>query len=85
MLNKLETEATPNISFLGALDNTKTKEYIKSARAVITATKMYEGQPRLLSEAASFEFRRYTHHLAVWMNTFPKVIPINLNNLIMKI
>ena len=54
LLNKLETEATPNISFLGALDNTKTKEYIKSARAVITATKMYEGQPRLLSEAASF-------------------------------
>lgn len=54
LLNKLVTEAKPNISFLGALDNTKTKEYIKSARAVITATKMYEGQPRLLSEAASF-------------------------------
>ena len=54
LLNKLETETTSNISFLGALDNTKTKEYIKSARAVITATKMYEGQPRLLSEAASF-------------------------------
>ena len=29
-------------------------EIIKKSRAVITATKMFEGQPRLLSEATSF-------------------------------
>ena len=54
LLDKLKRNITQNIAFLGELDNTKTKEYIKSARAVITATKMYEGQPRLLSEASSF-------------------------------
>lgn len=43
-----------DINFLGELDNDVTKQLIKNARAVITATKMYEGQPRLLCEASSF-------------------------------
>lgn len=43
-----------NITFLGELSNEKTKEIIRHARAVITATKMYEGQPRLLCEASSY-------------------------------
>ena len=43
-----------NIKFLGEIDNEKVLETINGARAVITATKMYEGQPRLLSEASMY-------------------------------
>ena len=42
-----------NIEFLGFLENKKTIDLIKKARAVITATKMFEGQPRLISEASA--------------------------------
>ena len=42
-----------NIKFTGELSNEQTISEIKNARAVITATKMYEGQPRLLCEASS--------------------------------
>ena len=45
----------PNINFLGELDNDSTLKIIKNARGVITATKMYEGQPRLLCEASSMK------------------------------
>ncbi len=42
-----------NIEFTGELSNQETINQIKNARAVVTATKMYEGQPRLLCEASS--------------------------------
>ena len=42
-----------NIEFLGELENTLVLEQIKSARAVVTATKMHEGHSKLLSEASS--------------------------------
>ena len=45
----------PNINFLGELDNNSTMEVIRNSRGVITATKMYEGQPRLLCEASSMK------------------------------
>lgn len=41
-----------NIEFCGELDLEDTINEIKNARAVITATKMYEGQPRILTEAS---------------------------------
>ena len=42
-----------NISFYDEVDNDIVLEKkIKRSRAVMTATKMYEGQPRLLSEAS---------------------------------
>jgi len=43
-----------NIKFFGFLDNKKTLDHIREARAVVTATRMFEGQPRLLCEATSF-------------------------------
>ena len=46
--------SSDNIIFLGELNNNETKDYIRNSRAVITATKMYEGQPRLLCEASSY-------------------------------
>jgi glycosyltransferase involved in cell wall biosynthesis len=56
---ELENEITnkyssKKIEFLGFLENEKTKELIKNSRAVITATKMFEGQPRLISEASAY-------------------------------
>jgi glycosyltransferase involved in cell wall biosynthesis len=42
-----------NIKFLGFLPNEKVIEYISNSTAVVTATKLYEGQPRLLSEASA--------------------------------
>lgn len=56
---KLEGELITKYSdqktiFTGSLENSEVLEIIKKSRAVITATKMFEGQPRLLFEAASF-------------------------------
>jgi glycosyltransferase involved in cell wall biosynthesis len=42
-----------NLIFMGYLSNEDVLEYIKHAKAVVTATKLYEGQPRLLCEASS--------------------------------
>ena len=42
-----------NVTFLDELNNSETLKIISKARAVVTATRMYEGQPRLLSEALS--------------------------------
>lgn len=51
LINKYKSS---NIEFLGELSNQDTLLQIKQSSAVITATKMYEGQPRLLCEASSF-------------------------------
>jgi len=49
-----KTYSSKNIKFMGSLNHEEVLNYIKKSRAVITATKMYEGQPRLLCEASSF-------------------------------
>ena len=46
--------SSQKIEFLGFLENNKVIEVVKNSRAVVTATKMFEGQPRLISEASSF-------------------------------
>lgn len=58
-INKLEdiisnlNFSSYNIEFLGQLPNKEVLNLISKSKAVITATKMYEGQPRLLCEASS--------------------------------
>lgn len=49
----IEGHQKENIEFLGKLENNEAMKIIQNSRAVITATKMYEGQPRLLCEASS--------------------------------
>ena len=44
--------SSDKVKFYGALDNRKVLNYIKNAKAVVTATKMYEGQPNLLCESS---------------------------------
>ncbi|MDA9645442.1 glycosyltransferase family 4 protein [Candidatus Actinomarina] len=53
--NFLEKKYQKNIgiNFLGYLPNNQVLELISKAKAVVTATKLYEGQPRLLCEASS--------------------------------
>ena len=54
LFNKLNTKfETDEIKFLGQLSHIETLDYIKNAKAVITNTQTYEGQPRLLCEASS--------------------------------
>ena len=50
LVNKHRNE---KIEFLGNISNVEAVKEIKNSRAVLTATKMYEGQPRLLAEASS--------------------------------
>ena len=40
-----------NIEFLGELDNKQTVNIISKSKAIVTATKMLEGQPRIFCEA----------------------------------
>ncbi len=42
-----------NIELLGAKNNSQSKQLISNAKAVVTATKLLEGQPTLLCEASS--------------------------------
>ena len=42
-----------SVEFVDYLNNEEVKKLISKSKAVITATKMYEGQPRLLCEASS--------------------------------
>ena len=41
------------IEFLGLISNEEVKKIMQEAKAVITGTKLYEGQPMLLCEASS--------------------------------
>ena len=50
--NKYESK---EIIFTGYLSNKETLENIRNATCVVTANKLYEGQPNLLSEASLFK------------------------------
>ena len=44
-----------DIEFLGALENVKVLQLINDSNCVVTATKLFEGQPTLLCEASCLE------------------------------
>jgi len=48
-----ENFSNPNIEFLGYVPHKKLMRIMQNSRAVITVTKLLEGQPRLLCEASS--------------------------------
>lgn len=52
--NFIISKQNTNLEYAGVLNNKESQNLIKNSRAVITFTKMYEGQPRLLGEASSF-------------------------------
>lgn len=47
------TKSVKNIQVFGQLEHEKVLYYIKNSVGVVTATKMYEGQPRIFNEAAA--------------------------------
>lgn len=51
--NLKEKYKVENIEFLGGLENNETIKIISNSRAVVSATKLYEGQPTLLCEASA--------------------------------
>lgn len=61
-----------NIEFLGELENKHVLEMIKNSRAVVTATKMYEGHSRLLTEASSFGIPAIFPKFGSMIEFFPK-------------
>jgi len=66
-----------NIEFLGELSNEDTLKQIKESSVVITATKMYEGQPRLLCEASSFGVPSIYPSFGGMDEFFPKDYPFS--------
>ena len=54
LLNKIQQENLKfnNINFYGEIDNHSVLKVIRSTKAVITATRMFEGQPTILCEAS---------------------------------
>lgn len=61
-----------NIEFVGELSNTETKKLMSKARAVIFASKLFEGQPRVLLEAISFGIPTIYPKFAGMSEFFPK-------------
>ena len=53
--SKLRTKySSEKVKFYGLLSNSDTKKLIQNSNAVVTATKLFEGQPTILTEASVF-------------------------------
>lgn len=79
-----------NIKFLGQLDNKEVIKLIKNAKAVVTATTLFEGQPRLLCEASSLKTVSIYPSFGGMDEFFPKNYPFsfkqyNYDDLILKL
>ncbi len=72
--NKYQSQ---DVEFLGLVDNVKAIEYIINSRCVVTATKMYEGQPRLLTEASKFGVPSIYPNFGGMSEFFPPSYPLS--------
>ena len=78
LLDSLKSKYTnDNVEFLGEKSQEETLEIIKNSRAVITSTKMYEGQPRLLCEASSFGIPSIFPNFGGLKEYFPEEYPLS--------
>ena len=73
------------IEIYGQLSNSDVLEEIKDSRAVITCTKMFEGQPRILCEASSLKVPSIFPSFGGMDEFFQQITPFHLNSLTMKI
>ena len=55
LLNELKKNIYQKTTLLGKLNNKDTLKHIKNSSIVVTATKLYEGQPTILTEASSYK------------------------------
>ena len=74
-----------NVKFLGQLSNNKVKDVLSESIAVVTATKLYEGQPTLLCEASLLQVPSIFPDTGGVKEFFPKKQNIYSSNLIIKI
>ena len=67
------------------MNNKKVLNEIKDAKGIVTATKLFEGQPTLLCEASSLGIPSFFQELVEYQNFFHNLINIHLSNLTMMI
>ena len=90
LFDQLYKTSHKNVEILGFLEHKKTLELIQKSRGVITATKMFEGQPRILSEASLFGVPSIFPEFGGISEFFPKNYPLvfeqfNYSDLIEKV
>tara|TARA_B110000444_G_scaffold151054_1_gene141341 strand:+ start:6413 stop:7561 length:1149 start_codon:yes stop_codon:yes gene_type:complete len=66
---------TNDVEFMGEIANKEVIELIANAKAVVTATKLYEGQPTLLCEASSMGVVSIFPRTGGILEFFPKQYP----------
>jgi len=71
--------SSEKIKFIGELNNNEVKRKIKTSRAVITATKLLEGQPRVLLEASSYGVPSIYPKFGGMNEFFPKEYKLSFN------
>ena len=77
-LNKLKKIfIDSNIEFLGQRNNSEVLKIISKAQAVLTGTKLYEGQPTLLCEASSMGVVSFYPRTGGISEFFPKNYPFS--------
>jgi len=74
--NLVEKYKMKNLVFCGELSLEDTLYEISKSRAVITATKMYEGQPRILTEASVYKIPSIYPSFGGMDELFPKDYPL---------
>lgn len=85
LLEKLkEKYQHSNINFLGEISNEESLSIMKLSLAVVTATKLYEGQPTLLCEASSLGIPSIFPKTGGVEEFFPIIANFHLINLTMK-
>jgi len=77
--NLLAKYGSKKIKFTGELNNNEVKRKIKTSRAVITATKLLEGQPRVLLEASSYGVPSIYPNFGGMNEFFPKEYKLSFN------
>ena len=68
-----------NVDFCGELNLNDTLDIIAGSRAVVTTTKMYEGQPRLLTEASFYCVPSIFPSFGGMGELFPNDYPLKFN------
>ncbi len=77
-LSYLKKEYThPLINFMGGIQNEEVLEIISTALAVVTATKMFEGQPTLLCEASTLSIPSIFPNSGGISEFFPQDYPLS--------
>ena len=70
-----------NIIFYGSLSNQETMKIISKANCIVTATKLWEGQPTLLCEASFLVSHLYSLTQEVFQNFFQRIMVLCLSKI----